>query len=63
MKGGCKKVKKIYLVIVFGGNNVFYIFNRAVVAGAVLQSPPLLINSFMVFGNIFKTLKIPNQKS
>ena len=46
-------------------------FNRPGVAGAVLQSPPWLINllihslthSVMVCGNIFKVLSIQNYKS
>ena len=45
---------------------VFSVFNRPGVAGAVLQSPPWLINALslvMVCGNIFKVPSIPNHKS
>ena len=43
------------------------IFKRPGEAGAVLQTPLLLINSFihwvLLCGNIFKTLSLPNRKS
>ena len=42
------------------------LFNRPGVAGAVLQSPPSLIDSFVnrviILFRIFKTLSIPNRK-
>ena len=45
---------------------VFLVFNRPVVARAVLQSPPWFINSLTLWSfnqNIFQVLSIPNQKS
>ena len=39
------------------------LINRPGVAGAVLQTPSSLSKRFMVCGNIFKALSIPNRKS